>query len=297
MEKFFFVPGGFKVSEETENEINKGIVIQDIEGNEFVWVPVQNIGEMIINSNEDIILDNVSKSTRTYSNLRIRELDKTKFSMVKTGDITSSREPDILRDYDTKEEYYKGILGFNTVDDMADSMIKEYNNMLNSINKYNGFYVGRYELTGSISEPTVKKGKVLTTQEAGNWYYLYRSCNNMINTMYAKTTMIYGCQWDEICEWLKECGFDTDNDSSKWGNYSNTGGTDEPTGSNEKWQANKIYDLAGNHWEFTQEAYSTNYRVGRAGAFGSTSPAADRNIDTPISLDTADTTRVTLYIK
>ena len=143
MEKFFFVPGGFKVSEETENEINKGIVIQDIEGNEFVWVPVQNIGEMIINSNEDIILDNVSKSTRTYSNLRIRELDKTKFSMVKPGDITSSREPDILRDYDTKEEYYKGILGFNTVDDMADSMIKEYNNMLNSINKYNGFYVGR----------------------------------------------------------------------------------------------------------------------------------------------------------
>ena len=35
-----------------------------------------------------------------------------------------------------------------------------------------------------------------------------------------KSTMIYGCQWDGTMSWLSKNGYNTDTDSSSWGNYS-----------------------------------------------------------------------------
>lgn len=46
--------------------------------------------------------------------------------------------------------------------------------------------------------------------------------------------------------------FTTDSNSSSWGNYSSKSIID--TGSNTTYEANGIYDLAGNCWEWTQEA-------------------------------------------
>ena len=50
--------------------------------------------------------------------------------------------------------------------------------MSDSVKKYHGFYIGRYELTGTLDNPTVREGKVLTDlqDEAGNWYGLYKAC-------------------------------------------------------------------------------------------------------------------------
>ena len=84
-----------------------------------------------------------------------------------------------------------------------------------------------------------------------------------------KSTMIYGVEWDETMNWLKNTKFKgqedkVDRDSSSWGNYSGTGtGNVEATGSQEKWSANHIYDLAGNCYEWTQEANGTGIRVSR----------------------------------
>ena len=153
---------------------------------------------------------------------------------------------------------------------MAESFVAEYKAMSDSIKKYKGFYIGRYELTGTVDSPTEKKGASLTDQ---NWYNLYKACQNVVQdeTGIVKSTMIYGVQWDAVCSWLKQSGFDTDSNSSSWENCSNSSGnadiegagSKQDTGFSEYWKANNIYDLAGNCWEWTQEARSIIFRVSR----------------------------------
>jgi len=45
------------------------------------------------------------------------------------------------------EAYYKTILGFDTPKAMAEAFTSDYANMISSIKKYGGFYIGRYELS------------------------------------------------------------------------------------------------------------------------------------------------------
>ena len=121
-------------------------------------------------------------------------------------DVT--REPDVLSDYDTEERHYKDILGFDSTKAMAESFVVEYKAMSDSIKKYHGFYIGRYELTESAESPTEKAGASLTNI---NWYNLYKACQNVVTGKEnVKSTMIYGVQWDAVCDWLEQSGFDTD---------------------------------------------------------------------------------------
>lgn len=166
-----------------------------------------------------------------------------------------------------------GITGTNNtiMKAFSDSIVEEYNAMIESVIKYKGFYIGRYELTGTVENPTSKSGVVLTNQ---NWYSLKKACNNLINNQYVQSCMIYGCQWDETLSWLIRSGAKTEtevnNDSRSWGNYSDSigeaatnSGAKQNTGINEAWKANNIYDLAGNHFEWTQETDRDDTRVER----------------------------------
>ena len=134
-----------------------------------------------------------------------------------------------------------------------------------SVKKYGGFYIGRYEISGSVESPTVVQGgTVLEAYVAGNWYNLKKACNNVVNNEYVKSEMIYGNQWDRVLNWLVETGAKTQEEvysnSSSWGNHS---ARKQTSGKNEAWQANNIYDLAGNYYDLTQESDSTNGRIGR----------------------------------
>ena len=82
--------------------------------------------------------------------------------------------------------------------------------------------------------------------------------------------MIYGCQWDETISWLVRSGAKTEEevntDSRSWGKYNDitadaATNSETKTGLNEAWKSNNIYDLAGNCWEWTQEAVNTYYRI------------------------------------
>ena len=243
------------------------LVSNTLQGNQFVWVPVENPDALFTTSETGVQLNGVETTTNVYSNLTIRSGDS--YTSVKPGDESSVREPDVLSSYDTDEQYNKTILGFDSTKAMADSFAQEYKAMSDSIKKYKGFYIGRYELTGSVDSPTEKKGASLTNK---NWYNLYKACKNVVQGKEnVKSTMIYGVQWDAVCSWLKQSGFDTDSNSSNWGNYSNSSGnadidgagSKQDTGFSEYWKANNIYDLAGNCREWTQEAYFTYYRVDR----------------------------------
>ena len=44
------IPGGFKVSADSANNVTDGVVIEDNLGNQFVWIPVRNESEIVINT-------------------------------------------------------------------------------------------------------------------------------------------------------------------------------------------------------------------------------------------------------
>ena len=209
------------------------------------------------------------------------------------------REPDLVvgsngLSYDAKDTYYKTILGKNgTKEELAQLFVEDYKEMIESIQKYGGFYIGRYEL----SEAGVQKNQPTLTNT--NWYNLYNACKDtkLQASDKVKTGMIWGCQWDVTCNFIANKGEQKSiTDSRTWGNYNdsegdakvivtengtetNKYGTKQNTGYSEYWKANNIYDLAGNCFEWTQEAGYTHYRAVRGGNYsysGSSNPGSNR---------------------
>ena len=328
-EGFYYVGGekdtGLIISD-SENDVDndENSPASSFEGNQFVWVPVPNPENYFIdetatlNTNATGTGEENDVTTNVYSNLTIRSGDTSSYIEGIPGEISKEgkgvvREPDVLSSYDIEEQYYKNILGFDSTKEMANSFVAEYKAMSDSIKKYKGFYIGRYELTGTVETPTEKTGEVLSADKAGNWYYLYKACQNVVTGKEnVKSTMIYGVQWEATMEWLKITNFKAepskvDEDSSSWGNYNNSSGSaavegagrKQNTGYSEYWKANSIYDLAGNCIEWTQEAYSTIVRTRRGGGYNISSssyPASDRSSYGPSDSHNDDTSRATLYI-
>ena len=260
-EGFVYVGGtkndGVVISDNSDDE-GKGTshtTAQNLKGNQFVWVPVSDLSTMF--EEETVKLNDVETMTNVYSKLRIRNGDN--YTSGKPGDISSSREPDVLSNYDTESQYYN-ILGYESTKEMADGIVQEYKEMYESVKKYKGFYIGRYELSGSVQMPTSKAGLVLTNP---NWYKQKKACMEIIKgNEQVKSTMIYGNQWDQTMNWLVTSGAKTNEEvnknSSSWGNHT---GSRKITGSNEEWSANHIYDLVGNCSDWTQEASNTGIRI------------------------------------
>ena len=293
----------------SQDSVEHGLVIKDEKNNEWVWVPVDSttLATMYEESSDEKTLrgttGETAVKTKLYSKSGIIEgITRT------TPGTTYYREPDLVvgsngANYDVKDTYYKTILGFDSKEKMAEAFVAEYKEMIESIRKYGGFYIGRYEL----SEAGVQKNQPTLTNT--NWYNLYKKCKSLNASDKVETRMIWGCQWDVTMNWLISSGAKTSNevnkDSSSWGNYkdstgdakvivtesgteTNKYGTKQNIGYSEYWKANNIYDLAGNCWEWTQEASNTNGRANRGGNCnnnGSSTPASSRNYDSPANVN------------
>ena len=308
-----WIPKDFGIDEDSATNQDEGIVITDEARNEFVWVPVPDPSTMFETVEEPVTLSDGVTTTNKYSKLRVREGDIYTASI--PGDEDNIREPDVLTDYDTEEEGYIEELGYSNITEMAEDLVREYNEMARSIETYHGFYIGRYELSGTKENPAVKAGPVLTasSSSANMWYGLKKACQEVIkNNTEVKSTMIYGCQWDETMSWLKRTKFvgeeeKVDEDSSSWGNYedsispANVSGYGSPqdTGYSENWSANKIYDLAGNYRDWTQEASKASGRIHIGGSYhnpGSLIPGSRRIGNNSVATLDYCTARATLII-
>ena len=269
----------------TQNSVDHGLIIRDDAGNEWVWIPVEasTLSSIYATSNDGIALSgDVGVATNLYTKTTTigRTGDTTTISR-STPNTTDYREPDLVVEsdstsYDKNESYYKTILGFDTPKAMAEAFTADYANMIASIEKYGGFYIGRYEL----SNEGVQKGKATLTNT--NWYNLYKKCTTLNASDKVESKMIWGIQWDLACDFISKKGEQKSIiNSTTWGNHSNsTGnaavmdgttkkyGSKQVTGFSEYWKANNIYDLAGNCYEWTREAYSTSSRAYRGGFYG-----------------------------
>ena len=265
-----------------QGSVDNGLVIKDSDNNEWVWIPVEasTLSNMYVTSTKtdgEGFYGNSSVTTKIYTNTTTigREGDTVTISRGTPG-TTGWREPDLIV-FDQREAYYKTILEFEDAQSTAEAYSRDYANMIASIQKYGGFYIGRYEL----SNEGVQKDKESLTNI--NWYYLYKKCKSLNASEKVESRMIYSIQWDLACDFISKKGEQKSiTDSRSWGNYndsispankgnyekaSNTASKKKNTGSNEAWKANNIYDLAGNCWELCQEAFMNGNRVGRGSTY------------------------------
>ena len=265
-------------------------------GNQWVWVPVETPSSLYTTVDAGVKLSgSTGVKTTKYTNSEIIS----GITRVLPGS-TDYREPDIVPNSGYDNAKY-ATAGFSSLANMAETMVREYEEMIASLEKYKGFYIGRYELTANGE----KTGATQTCENGVNWYRLYANCKKWAKEgSKVKTRMIWGLQWDATCNWLANSDPRYSiTDSSTWGNYTNNTadghGREQNTGSSESWKANNIYDFAGNCWEFTQEANHVNYRVSRGGSCyggGSVDPASSRSFSLPAGTRSYDGTRPTLYL-
>lgn len=295
-----------------EEQQAKNIFDLQKERNQYVWVPIDDISKLYGVDNNGKLwgkLYNFSSSGR--SNRNWTETN----GIMSITNATNYREPDVISnnqyyDIDSYSYMHNNGLGQTRYEMLAQELEQKYLEIMESIKKYGGFYIGRYE-TGGLSSTAVIN-KMNTDIGSQNWYTMYKKCltlkgnNNNITTM-----MITGSLWDETLDWIVSSGATNSegttltyqlvgSNSTTFGNYYNatfnyiakdaemptatetkaiSTSTRIPAGSAEYTKTNNIYDMAGNVWEWTTEAYSTDYRVCRGGyygTYGSYYPMANR---------------------
>ncbi len=296
------VPNGYVGSRATgENEINTGYVIYEGEEevndsnveeaqktrNQYVWIPVPDASTMYRTDANGKKWGKLYEFT-TETGEGIDPVTGAKPLNMIISNKTANREPDITS-YDNDSVIKRLEIGNYSAHVFLIQLEQEFNRMIVSIEKYGGFYIGRYE-TGEVNQNKliIKKGNSNLGYQ--NWYTMYKKCKELKkDNNNIATGMLWSNQWDRTLMWLIESGNKTKEDiidSFKWGNFKNTEfeymNNDNqlvtkkessskiiPTGSSEYTKANNIYDLAGNVYEWTMEqsrgfgrAYRGGYMAG-----------------------------------
>ena len=264
------LPNGFYY---VGGDISTGLVISDKQGdtmtasgtsmgNQFVWIPVSSEAD----------------------------LERTKFNTT-TGQPTTGLSTSYTEPYAS---------GYSTE-------ASEYNTMRTQVLKYGGFYIGRFEAgVNSITlrtKVTVAQTVVCKKGVAPYNYvpwgasmsdaseisgqsgavYLAKSMYSVSSSV--TSTLTYGCQWDAMCRYIGDSQRTTDEKADV-----------ELTGNASTDVSKNIYDLAGNCYEWTMEAFNTSSRVGRGGNYYGAISVRNRNNDNP-AYYFGYSFRPTLYIK
>ena len=252
-------------------DINTGIVISDKQGdtldasgvnsgNQFVWIPVPD---------------------ESY-------LERTNFDV--------NGQPSTGLDTTVYTEPYAS--GYPTE-------ASEYNTMRTQVIKYGGFYIGRYEAgvnsttlrtaTTTAQEVVSKKGvapynyvpwgKSMSdaSEIEGKSGAVYLAKNKYSHPDSVTSTLTYGCQWDAMCRYIGDSQRTTPTKSKP-----------ELTGSVASDVSKNIYDLAGNCFEWTMEAFIAGRRVQRGGYYGSSVRVRSRSNSFPNNANSYDAFRLGL---
>ena len=320
------IPDGFTVSEEpTEQEVDSGLVVIAPDESEFVWVPVEDINSMVMCKNKkaddqcDIQLNEsgtalVCKSATHESGEICGKLYATDIEENFNQNLTTQiytqnsglREPDLVS-YDSDTQL--GGIGL-TKEQFKNQMQSDFEEMVLSVAKNGGFYIGRYETSmndataesasaSGTSEIVASKEGVMPVAADYNlqmWYGLYdkeRSYAEDVGISNAlKSSMIWGSQYDAMLNWALQ-GSDKDKVTA-----SSTEHGPNPTGSEATDIINNVYDLGNNLYEWTLEVSGMHDRVIRGGDYSSSdSPSYRGGSVNPLFFTRGLTSRLTLYVK
>lgn len=189
-------------------------------------------------------------------------------------------------------------------DEFKEALNDELLEQLESVKKYGGFYISRYNISKS------SEGKPQSVKGVMPWVNInFDDAKKVASTIEdnetVKSHLTFGAEYDSVLEWFIETKTlaEIAEDSTEWGNYWNTENSPKKvveTGSREEWCANNIYDFAGNVDEWTQEQNESLYRVVRSGNYddcGNNYPVAYRGCINPNNDYGYTGFRTTLYIK
>ena len=240
--------------------VDDGYVIQDGEGNQYVWVPVDKNQKIKVNvtSKEDITSitltdpygDKILEQTNTgtsYTNdnitptingpyiLKVKTANEEKTTML---GVHSLYAIDTMNDWANTEEYAK-IQGYDTLEEMYSdwgyeteeeflvdgSFMKDYSeteDYKDSVNENGGFYIGRYEASENNGVTEIKANK--TTRNNISQTDALAKANSMYTSVEFTSSLLTGSAWDRTLGWLEETGavssIEIVGDSKTCGNYS-----------------------------------------------------------------------------
>ena len=279
------VPGGFKISSASGESVQQGIVIEDKDGNQFVWVPVSNKNgdgsNKIVKddgSEVEITLGRYTFATSSPGTPAIKqkgsEYDQTTLAQATSGTLNTKYGV-------AKSTYYfyelngsrpgkekSDLTGTNTT-------AKNLKDFIEKTESNKGFYIARYEASygsgyNSSGTDTATKfanakplSKVSTANSTSSMNYKEGTLWNFItqpqaalvsqnmykNDKYVESDLINSYAWDTAIVYIQAMG------NSNYANQTDGNGTLKNTGSTEDEKC-KIFDMAGNLYELTTE-YST----------------------------------------
>ena len=299
-----YLPKGFRQVAGTILE--KGLTIQDSQGNQYVWVEVPK-----------------TKEVYPTAGLEITEFTESEYTAIETDLHTYTK--DYRNGTSYKDEYYSDAVTGLTSEQYTQLKQK----MLKSVYQNGGFYIGKYE-TGTETARTSGSSSTAPTDtpviKQNVYPYNYVTCSQAQTLATTKmesgdrtTSLLFGVQWDLTLKYLETKGTsqaDLKTNSTSWGNYSNnkwnitnanlkyavydasnkrlgswTTATEKSktssesillsTGADDSFSKMGIYDLAGNVKEWTLEYASStiNPCANRGGNYintGSDRPASNR---------------------
>ena len=308
-------------AEYVEGKESTGVVIK-YKKSEFVWVPVP---DAIYDSTKD---ENIPKASATGS---LTNTNHTYTPMaINTGTTAEPVYKGLLYSYNaTNGAYLKyagasqyqgtasqsqyrepAYLSGSNYDDnttfgglFTDSDLQtSYNSMVISVAKYGGFFIGRYETsyngTDVASVENVLPMSAATTS-GDRWYGMYDKQSKFTTSSDKMvSSMIWGSQYDAMLNWTLT-GTDSEHiTASSYGNHQG-GAVECGSYNNGSDKINNIYDLEGNLFEWTQEAYGIGHRGYRGGYYWGTNVPSYRYYCSPSNSNSFNIygSRLSLYIK
>ena len=284
------IPEGKTLTDDEWNEKNGDLYTVQTKYDQYVWVPVERINDMVMCVNNNIgghkckieLNEDGSSISCTANGASINLCSK--LYATETGenfnkDLTNQVWQDAkLSEPEVSNVYYR----------MEE---KAYRVMALSVAKYGGFYIGRYETSNVDGVKRQIAGGTSMNGSSFTWNEM-QSAQESFSTDSVRSNMVYGGQYDAMIKWIGSAGT-TVNGSIK--------NTERTTGTKKEDKIKNIYDLYGNSFEWTMEKSDLgsygSYRVFRGGCafYGENSPSC--RYGNPMRSTEDNGSRPTLYIR
>ena len=283
------IPEGYIVSENSnENIVNKGLVISDSRGNEYVWI------SCTVNSSSNKL-----------------QYKRTEWGVEKDGTDNSRAIKDELTLKDIDVTYSKTDTDNGINEEISKEIVAQINAEKESIKKYGGYYIGRYEV-GKDNKIAVIKAEQEPYVNI-KWSKAYELAKGIGGGEGATTYLCSSYSWDTAINFIQNTtgknyatsiiGF-----NGNWKNQEvkdSSGKVIKPVNTAQRLNTGlttglcNIYDMGGNVGEFTTELNpgTSETVVLRGGFYYGNVPAGYRCDNGSGTANSSSGFRATLFLK